>query len=273
MFTNKSLISSKEFEKLSQIKAEKILKGLGLGNLKKIPRGRTKTPDYEADGVAYEVTVLHTYMPLVVETLCKNEGERFGLDTHALLYADKQGRLKTKILFQGRCQPNLSILRVRHDISCYRRKIISKIRRKYKQGKDFKSRILFFDFRLAPFDSVMLGTEISSVLDEVGVEYPRLVGIIVCIPKFPLQSVVGEATCFFVENPYTSMEIPTPLKKIKSIPKSEFIVVPFPIKLYFKAKKGWNKLTLPAPQFLPFDEVTKYFQISEEGDRLWSNSG
>jgi hypothetical protein len=99
----------------------------------------------------------------------------------------------------------------------------------------------------------------SSILNEIGGDYSTLIGVIICIPEFLVQPVSGESKCFFIKNPHTSIETPTPLRRIEGIPNSEFIVAPFLIELYFKAQKGWNKLTLPAPQFLPFEAI-EYFK-------------
>lgn len=135
--------------------------------IKKVPRAEiARTVDYEYEDLGIEVTSIWDYSP-------KNEVDKL-LDRHeqtssricAYMYL-KDDKPKIEILAEKKLDNKLSILCLRHHVSSYEPKIISKIYDKYSQAENHSILIIMMDFRMAHFDSLSLKREIKGILASV----------------------------------------------------------------------------------------------------------
>lgn len=172
-------------------------------NLSKVPRADARTPDYEYEDMGIEVTAVREYLPKkeVDELLARYEQTNCRICAYMYLKDDKPN---IQILDEQKLNNNkLSILCLRQHVSCYRRKIISKIHDKYSQDKSHSILIIMMDFRLAHFDTLSLKREIKSILAGIGMQLPSLGGILVSIPrKLNSDLLSNECDYVFVNNTY-----------------------------------------------------------------------
>lgn len=175
------LLTAKQIEKHIENSAPLFFQKLGI-NAERIKEIKERTPDYSSNGIEFEVTAIHTYLPknTDIDNLIKTHEERHSLIC-AYLYSER-GMPKFKIIRQKHLENDLSILCLRHHISLYESKIFNKIDDKYHQSSG-KDQIIIMDFRLAHFDPLSLKRGITKVLTERCMDFPSLIGIIVNIPK------------------------------------------------------------------------------------------
>jgi len=250
MVSKKKVYSTRHIEKLAEIQSAIFLSLNGVPVRFARKRGTSGSPDHiHIHGqTAFETSVLHPSTPQEIQRLCETVGKMLGKDTHVFVYGDENYKIKTLTLREGKCQPNMSILRTQYDVSSYAKKIIRKIDEEYRQIKVFKKGVLMFYHATSPFDPLSLSTVYSSILSGRGSDYPKLSGILVASPRnalFPLDS----PSYFFVENPHSPLYPPAGLEKFWMIPKSKVFVHPIGYFTFLKGKTGWNRLVYPPPHF------------------------
>jgi hypothetical protein len=78
--------------------------------------------------------------------------------------------------------------------------------------------VLVLDFRTTHFDPVSLSKEMYVILQEIGEQYPSLIGIIFAIPKKGIKSdIIQEPLYHFVLNPNSGSISSALLNKLKNI--------------------------------------------------------
>lgn len=242
------LYSGKNVEKHAEFQSAIFLLDNGIFARPVQKNGITRCPDHVwvHGQTAFETSVLHPYTPEIVQNLYEIVDKKLGIDTRVFVYGDENYKVKTLILGEGKCQPNISILRTQYDASAYANKIHRKIEEEYYQISLFKSGVLILYHTTSPFDPLSLSMVYSQVLSDYGQDFPKLSGVLVALPNnlhFPLTVY----SYFFVENPHSPLYPPTQLEKFWKIPKSKVFVRPFSYYTYFKGKRGMNKLTYPPP--------------------------
>lgn len=244
-----NIFSAKIVEKLMEVRAAFFLLHNGIP-VRLVRKSRINTPDYfcARRQIAFEVSVFHPYTPQEVQQLQASVGKMLGRDTHVFVYGDENYKVKTFIVREGKCQPNMSILRTQYDASSYAKKIYGKIDEEYEQIKPSKKGVLMFYHVTSPFDPLSLGTVYSQVLSDRGSEFPRLTGILIGLssnPFFPFDF----PSYFFVENPHSRFYPPPELEELWTVPEAKTFVRPFSWYTFFKGKRGWNRLTYPLPHY------------------------
>jgi hypothetical protein len=195
-------------------------------NLKKVDKSTGRTPDFEYEDLGLEVTSLQRYLPRNTETdkLLKKHN-----DTNSRICAYmymEQGKQKIEILDEQNLEGNISILCLMQHISCYIPKLVETIDDKCTQDQDHDVHIIIMDFRLAQFDSYSLKRVIRSILQDRGMEYPSLGGILVSIPPQIDSDMLGDSDYVFVNNTYCKSQhkILTKLDKFSTTTKSNWIM-------------------------------------------------
>lgn len=121
-------------------------------------------------------------------------------------------------------------------MSVYRNKIINKIEDKSYQSEDYPAHVLVLDFRTAHFDSVSLSKEIYATLQDIGEQYPSLVGIVFGIPKEAIASdITQEPAYHYISNPHSKFinsDISDKLNKVSRPSTSDSIQVMIPFIIY-----------------------------------------
>jgi hypothetical protein len=174
--------------------------------INRVPKGLTKTVDYEYEHLGIEVTALHDYLPRINDidslvTMLAKERIRicaymFRKDNHQIV----------RILNKKLLTCNTSVLCLRQHISCYKPKILQKIIDKYIQDEQHPVIIVIIDFRLAHFDSLSLKREIIKILDEFGAEFLSLGGVLISVPKCPDSEMFDRPQYVFVRNKHCTVE-------------------------------------------------------------------
>jgi hypothetical protein len=155
------------------------LKSAGI-NANRISRGKTRTSDYEDGGIDFEVTIVQAYIPNIMEI---DNAVRFlknnpGYCQYAYMYLGPGQKPVFKIIETKKCDPKISLLCIGEHISIYRNKIVNKIEHESSQNTTNPHQIIVLDFRLPLFDHMTLRKEISSILNQVGEQYPSLLGVV-----------------------------------------------------------------------------------------------
>jgi hypothetical protein len=283
-FINK-LLTSSDVEAKVESDLKNFLLSIGIG-AKRISEKPLRTPDYKYMDTAFEATIIHPYFPRIseIEKTIADLQNNLGNCYHAYLYSDSNKSNMFKMLFKEKCDPSCSILCLRQHVSVYRNKIINKIEDKSYQSEDYPAHVLFLDFRTAPFDSVSLSKEICAILQDVGEQYPSLVGIVFGIPKEIASSIIQEPVYHYISNPrskFINSDISDKLKLISRPSTSDLTQMMIPIIIYrsgigFLAKnlcvngptiKELYNLGLPVLSGYTFkDELIEH---SNGGTQLW----
>jgi predicted CopG family antitoxin len=192
---------STDVEKYVERDVVQFFRGIGY-EIRRVPRAKTRTVDYEHGDLGIEVTVFHDYLPRIdeMDLLLRRHAET---NSRICAYMYMKGdQLTIEVLNEERMANNISMLCLRQHISCYKPKLIRKIRDKYMQcaGKQHKSCIIVMDFRLAPFDSLSIKREIKKILDSNGTEFPSLEGVLISIPKHPNSEMYDSPNYVFIKN-------------------------------------------------------------------------
>jgi hypothetical protein len=139
----------------------------------------------------------------------------------------KGNSLEIEVLDEQKLDNNVSILCLRQHVSCYRQKVIGKINDKYEQDHDHNIQLIIIDFRLAHLDSLSLKKEIKWILDNKGMEYPSLGGILISLPKKIDSDMFDEPQYVFVLNAHcnTTHEILKKLNDFSITTTSNWITV------------------------------------------------
>jgi hypothetical protein len=196
-----SLLTSAVIADTAEKNIVPFFRGIGF-EVKRVPRGLTKTVDYECGNLGLEVTALQDYLPKSQQLDKILERHR---ETNSRICAYmylKAGKPKIEILDEQNLNNNTSILCLRQHISCYRPKLMGKINEKYYQDESHDLQIINIDFRLAHFDSLSLKWEIKSILNILGRELNSLAGILMSIPKELDSEMSSQPDYIFVRNPY-----------------------------------------------------------------------
>ena len=117
-----SLLTSEAIAEIVEKNIVPFFKGIGF-EVNRVPRGLTKTVDYECGDVGLEVTALQDYLPKCneVDKILKRHRETNSIIcAYMYLKADKP---KIEILDEQKLNNNTSILCLRQHISCYRPKL------------------------------------------------------------------------------------------------------------------------------------------------------
>jgi|SRR5215212_2230786 len=242
-FTDK-LLTGPDVEAKVESDVKNFLLSLGI-KAKKIPEKAVRTPDYGNMEIAFEVTTIHPYFPLLdeIDKIIVDLQNNLGNCYHAYIYSDSNNKPVFKIIFKEKCDVSCSILCLRQHISIYRNKIMGKIEDKSYQSENYLAHVLVLDFRTAHFDPVSLSKEISIILHEIGEQYPSLIGIIFAIPKNGIKSdIFCEPMYHFVSNPYSKSINSDTLNKLNNIDRpstSELIQVLIPLIIY-KSGMGFS---------------------------------
>jgi hypothetical protein len=213
------LLTGPDVEGKVESDAKNFLLSLGI-EAKKISKKPVRTPDYSYVDMAFEATTIHPYSPRIDEInktivdLQNNLGNCY----HAYIYSDSNNSPIFKIVYKEKCDTSCSILCLRQHVSIYRNKIINKIEDKFYQSENYPAHVLVLDFRTAHFDSVSLSKEISAILQDIGEQYPSLVGVVFAIPKQGIKSdITQEPLYHFVSNPCSKFIYSDILNKLNSI--------------------------------------------------------
>lgn len=195
------LSTQREFEKYVENDVFRLFSLLKL-NGTKVPAASTKKPDYQADGVDFEVTAIRTYIPRTprIDKALGEMSKIFGKCHHVYMFLDRDLRPDIRIMGTEDCDKNGSILCMKQDITLYYLEIINKINEKYLQDSVNASQVIVIDFREAPFDSVILKKGIHSLLNKRGYDYPSLMGIVAVVPENIDSGLFEPPNYFFVEN-------------------------------------------------------------------------
>jgi hypothetical protein len=191
-----------EIEKQIESNAALFFNRIGYA-IKKLPRmPYTRTVDYEYEDVGVEVTSVREYLPKKEVDSLLAIHEQTNCRICAYMYL-KDGRPNIQILDEQKLNNKLSILCLQQHVSCYRPKIITKIRDKYNQDENHSLLIIMMDFRLAHFDPLSLKREIKIILASIGMELPSLGGILVSTPKELNSDMLSNQSDYvFVNNTY-----------------------------------------------------------------------
>jgi hypothetical protein len=194
-------LSSNDIENYVERDAIRFFSGIGY-EIKRVPKAKTRTVDYEYGDLGIEITVLHDYLPRTheMDVLLKRHTDT-NLRICAYMYL-KNERLVIEILNEEQIAGNVSLLCLRQHKSCYKAKILGKITDKWIQDQDsqHKGSIIVIDFRLAHFDSLSLKREIRGILDRHGSEFPTLEGILISVPKHLDSEMFESPDYVFVNN-------------------------------------------------------------------------
>ena len=174
--------------------------------IKRVPKGLTRTVDYEYDNLGIEVTALHDYLPHTneIDSLVRRLNEKNNRICAYMFLKDNDQIVR--ILEEKVLTGNISVLCLRQHVSCYKPKILQKIIDKYLQDERHRSIVIVIDFRLAHFDSLSLKREIKKILDEFGTQFPSLGGVLISVPKRPDSEMFDRPQYVFVRNKYSAVE-------------------------------------------------------------------
>jgi hypothetical protein len=235
-FINK-LLTGPDVEAKVESDVKNFLLSIGI-EAKKISEKSVRTPDYKYVDTVFEATTIHPYVPRISEinkTIADLQNKP-GNCYHVYLYSDSKKSTIFKMVLKEKCDPSCSILCLRQHVSSYRNKIINKIEDKSYQSEGYLAHVLVLDFRTAHFDSVSLSEEISTILRDIGEQYPSLVGIVFGIPKEAIASdITQEPVYHYVSNPrskFINSDISDKLNKISRPSASDLIQMMIPIIIY-----------------------------------------
>lgn len=242
------LLTGPDVEAKVESDVKNFLLSIGI-KAKKIFKKSVRTPDYKYVDTVFEATTIHPYVPRIseIDNTIADLQANLGNCYHAYLYSGSNKYAIFKIVFKEKCDPSCSILCLRQHVSVYRNKIINKIEDKSYQSEDYPAQVLVLDFRTAHFDPVSLSKEIYAILQDIGEQYPSLVGIVFGIPKETIASdITQEPVYHYVSNPrstFINSDILDKLNKISRPSTSDLIQMMIPIIIY-KSRIGFSARNL-----------------------------
>jgi hypothetical protein len=250
MFSSVNVYSPKYVEKSAEFYSALFLltNGIPIHSARKSSLNRSPDHICVHKQTAFETSVLHSYTPQEVQHLQETIGKVLGKDTLVSVYGDENYHIKTLVLREARCENNVAIVRTVYDASSYAKKIYNKIDEEYKQIRSFEKGVLMIYHMTCPFDPLSLGAVYSQILSDKGTDYPKLTGILVALPSNSFLP-LGIPSYFFMENPHSQLYPPSELERVWMIPKSETLIHPISYHTFLRAKRGWNRVTYPAPHF------------------------
>jgi hypothetical protein len=200
-----SLLRSVEVENFVERDVTRYFKEIGY-EIKKVPKGPTRTVDYEYNNLGIEVTALHDYLPNTneISSLIKRLDEK-NTRICAYMFLEKNHQI-VRVLKENQLPGNISMVCLRQHVSCYKPKILQKVIDKYIQDEQHQSIIIVIDFRLAHFDSLSLKREINEILEDYGKDFSSLEGILISVPKYPDSEMFESPEYVFVRNEHCAHE-------------------------------------------------------------------
>ena len=196
-----SLLTSTEIEDIAERHIVPFFSEIGF-NIKKIPRIKSRSVDFECGNLGIEVSTIHDYLPKhsnVDKLLRRHYETNSRICAYMYLKGDE---LRIDILDEKKLDNNTSILCLRQHVSCYRPKLTTKIINKYLQDESecHDMQIIVIDSRLAPFDSLSLKWEVKSILNNLGTDLHSLGGVLMASPKEIDADMLEEPKFVFANN-------------------------------------------------------------------------